>query len=519
MGRGSSSYGLSPVEARVLSKTLALLLDHGSISNSNGCCCKTNSIWERLLHYFSDTTLGLTKNFNALSFVLRTLAAPPAPETNATRLDLFIIRIIKRIASATIDDISCAKNNQSMPSTAALVSEINELLIWMQKNSGFPIRRILLSFLGVVSGRSAISAPGALKPEDWSNITQLSDFMSSFRGPRLSCLGPCGNYNLGVIDELAPFYKTIICERLVPDPCLDRLCSRIKQLMIQLFDLAPANKCKLRAFKYRDCCGNVRTLCAVDSPDFVTIFLQTLLSPNPVFNINGVSTPVDLLGNKLLLFLIGLIKRFVCYTPPPRIGAIFKGPCHAADIDCNTDPLSLASKNGCTDCSAAFGDSSNNPFGKSTIGQGVNSGDASGTSCAHDPFDIFGSFGFWNAGRRRQFEEEQTENLKEKETPRASFEHVAAMLKESILASQKQHNSSSNKETEEKDQLQEEGQEDSARTRKPLPSRDGASPKNRIHQNLPLPQADRSLNPPKSFTLDDLPKETNMASLNKVGIF
>ena len=570
VGNTGRAYGLSPVECRVGSKVLALLLDHGSVANNNGCCCKTNSLLERILMYVSDTLLGNLQQVNLLSFFLRLAACPAPPENSSTELDLFVVRLLKRIACANIDLAPDAKNNGAVPSTAALISEFNELLIYAQKNTGKDLSTIAQALAGVVFGTSTISAAAACRPDN----VPFSDPLS-FQGLKLCCLGPCGCYELNFFDALAPFLKTLITYEVAPDPCLDRLCARIKKLVVTLFQLCPINKCKLRAFKYRDCCGNVRTLCAPQPPDFLTILLQIEFCPCLQLDVNGFTGPINILGNDLLRFVLGILKRLITYTPPPRLGCTFKGPCHATDMQCCSDPLCQS-----TSCGNSCGQGGPCPSPISPFGNKAN-------TCCRDANSVFGSMGFWSARERQRFEEQQKEETKEEEEEEeatisssargqkdSTFEAFAARLRAAILErnglSDGDGNEGSRKrkawnlwgrgtnkdekvgeqEGKDREKDQGEGEDASSRTKKQeeeavrtaakesereskygedtsssdLPSfatspSTSSRPKRRRSplpsRPMPLPKPSQVLPAPKNVTIDDLPREVDMRHLTK----
>lgn len=121
----------------------------------------------------------------------------------------FCARIWKRIIVAPVD---LAQYNGSTPSPAALISEANELLIWMQKNTGFDVQRLFSIMLRVFSGTSRLSAPGVCLPEDWTGISNPVPF-SRF-DPRARCAGPNGMSELNIFERLAPVYKYWIAEEV-----------------------------------------------------------------------------------------------------------------------------------------------------------------------------------------------------------------------------------------------------------------------------------------------------------------
>lgn len=83
----STRYGFSPVLCRVVSKLLTLWLDHGSISNQNGCCCKTESLHERYVQYISDTLITTRAAPFAYNFMFRILTAPMIRNTSNALLE------------------------------------------------------------------------------------------------------------------------------------------------------------------------------------------------------------------------------------------------------------------------------------------------------------------------------------------------------------------------------------------------------------------------------------------------
>ena len=284
-----------------------------------------------------------------------------------------------------------------------------------------------------------------------------------------------------------PLIVPLSNQKIVPDKCLDRLCGRIRLLLIQLLELCPINKCKLRAYKYRDCCGNVRTLCAPKAPDIVSVLLQIILCDSDLF-VEGVG-PINILGNELLCFVFGIIKRLITYAPPPRLGCVWKGPCQAKK--CTSDPV---------------------------CGRGCENDDCARSSpagtCERDPFNPFGTFAYWNCRKRKEFEENQKKEneatIAEEEGGRKreaeSFENVAGRLRAAIELQNKEQE----KEDEEKEKETEDEEDSSGariRRKAPLPSRPVKDALPRI--KVPLPA-------PRGVSLDEMPLEPDMKDLVKV---
>ena len=294
--------------------------------------------------------------------------------------------------------------------------------------------------------------------------------------------------------------------QLVPDPCLDRLCGRIKHLIVQLLELCPPNKCRIRAYKYRDCCGNVRTLCAPRPPD-VPGALLTIMLCDSQFRVTGLG-PINVLGNELLCFLFGILKRLIVYAPPPRLGCVFKGPCTTKA--CCSDPLCNCKGAGITDvCGGSCGGNSD---------------------CQRDPLSPFGSYGYWNCRKRKDFQEAE-EKEKERQAQEdggrkragSSFEEVAARLRAAICHQNKQEA----REEEEGSSMDDDGGSRINRDVKDDEQKDGTSDSKKRVRKAPLPsrrvveaipQGDKPLPPPKGITLDDLPLEAEMKDVMKVRI-
>lgn len=203
VGKAFSKYGYSPVACRVVSKILTLFLDHGTISNTNGCCCKTESLFERLSQYISDTLATSRAATFQLNFLLRILAAPVEPESSDTEIIFTLGRVWKRIMCAPIDN---AAYSRSVPSPAALVSELNELLIYLQKNMGLPAGTILGLMFEILVGTSRIGAPGTVMPTYKAGTNSYIIPFSKFNR-QICCNGPCGCYDLGITERLAPVWK------------------------------------------------------------------------------------------------------------------------------------------------------------------------------------------------------------------------------------------------------------------------------------------------------------------------
>ena len=172
VGTPFTKYGLSPVECRLAAKILTLTLDHGSVSNANGCCVKTESILERFLKWASDTLASPRATAGGLggtaSTLLRILSCPIYKEdTNELEPELLIARIWKRIMCAKTDPSLYAA---STPSPAALVSELNELFIYLQKNTGLSVGKLFGIWFNTWTGNGKISAYGACFPRNTDGI-------------------------------------------------------------------------------------------------------------------------------------------------------------------------------------------------------------------------------------------------------------------------------------------------------------------------------------------------------------